>query len=236
VVVISVALPSRGRPAGLADAVNSLYLKADCPKRVEVIIRVDCDDKSSSHVLSALKQRWPQTVVLMGPRLDGYLSFHHYVNHCFAVAAGREVLLFNDDTVMSSPSWDSHLDEAPMGPYGPELRYIIPWDDTRHGAYPCFPIISKKLWSISGGFRSPACDSWCLEVFKEDLEMDVQQFKIRIKHRRPDLPQGFQSDDTFRGAEAVRKQIHEEFYGPAGMALRTAAAERVRDYLEQAEA
>lgn len=96
--LISVLLPSRGRPEGLARMVDSLYANVTHRRFVEVIVRLDSDDERANSYY-----RLEQPIEFIeGPR--ALLSENW--NECAAHAKGEILLHAGDDITFDTPGWD----------------------------------------------------------------------------------------------------------------------------------
>lgn len=197
--LISVLLPSRGRPAGLRRSLQSLRDRAQ-PGAIEFLLRFDEDDEAS------LSETWSEadTRVFVGVR-HGYLGLHHYVNELCAKAKGRWLFLWNDDALMETDRWDEVI-----ASYGD--RFLLLNADSNHGNHALgsciFPIVPRRWVETTGHFSlSNHNDTW-VEVVAKQLGV-VEPVPIRILHDRVDLT-GNNDDETAR----ERQFTTAEFFGP----------------------
>jgi hypothetical protein len=109
--LVSVLLPTRGRAAGLVQAVRSLYERADDEGCLEFLLKVDDDDVETVRVARGLAEQFPGSrfVVVVSPRGRGYADLHLWLSNLAQRAAGDWLLVFNDDARMVSPGWDTHV-------------------------------------------------------------------------------------------------------------------------------
>src|SRR5262247_192752 len=101
--MISILLPSRGRPQSLCSTINGLRDLADDPARIEVLVAADPDDQETVDAARAVDA---DSVIVTQERY-GYHRLHEYVNRLAAQAHGTWLLLWNDDAVMLTESWDT---------------------------------------------------------------------------------------------------------------------------------
>lgn len=101
--LISILVPSRGRPEAFARMVISAAKTATHERRIEFVVRLDEDDLR--------RQSYPaftQTRYLVGERalLSGCW------NECYAQADGEILMHGGDDIVFSTPGWDQMVRDA----------------------------------------------------------------------------------------------------------------------------
>lgn len=185
--MISVLLPSRGRPKSLADSIGSLRVMADDPSRLEVLVAADPDDAPTVKAAGKSRARcW------VAPERYGYHRLHEYVNHLAAMASDEWLLLWNDDARMLTAGWDSRVAEAEPGVLWPT-----------HNDSPMlniFPIVHRSIVELLGHFSlSPHCDSWMQDV--ATAVSAHHRIPVDILHDRRDLTGGH-NDQTWREAQA----------------------------------
>ncbi len=95
---ISLLLPTRGRPGLVRRFLDSVVATAFYIDKIEVVLRVDIDDKSR-HLLDL---RGVNSSLIVGaPTTMG-----EYNIQCLAKSVGQIIMLVNDDVVIRSPGWD----------------------------------------------------------------------------------------------------------------------------------
>lgn len=163
--LVSVLLPSRGRPAGLFNAVSSLIVRCDNPQSVEILIRLDDDDTESQKAVEYMNGIFGDTIsirAIIGPRGDGYIALHKFVEELCAVARGDFLLLFNDDVLMDTNGWDTEL-----GRFRNELCVLRLWSPLPRSCshLTAFPAVHRKLHQIIGHFSlNGFCDAWIQDI------------------------------------------------------------------------
>lgn len=185
--LISVLLPTRGRPESLRSTTEKMYELAEEPGRVEILIATDPDDKSALAAgLPAGRNR-----VWMAPWRYGYGELHRYYNHLATMATGSWLFLWNDDAMMLTRHWDKAIAECEETVIWPEHNDHIAWD------YNIFPIWPRR-WTQHVGHVSlnAHCDTWMQDVGNL-LGHTGARNKLRINHDRYDLTGGH-DDATYR--------------------------------------
>lgn len=214
--MISVLLPSRGRPESLIDSIGSLRVMADDAPTVEVLVAADPDDPDT--VKASLKARarcW------VAPERYGYHRLHEYVNELARQAAGEWLLLWNDDARMLTQGWDTRAREGRPGVLWPA-----------HNGSPflnVFPIVHTTLVEAWGHFSlSPHCDSWVQDV--ADAAGAHHRIDVEVRHDRFDLTGGH-DDITYREAQAGYRTA--DYHSPEMAELRQRDIETLRTKWER---
>lgn len=202
--LVSLLLPSRGRPGPLATTIGQLLALADRPDRVEVLVAADPDDPATTAVPLPV-----QATVWTAPERYGYPRLHEYVNRLAAVAAGTWLMLWNDDARLFTQGWDSRIAAVPPN------RVLWPHsnDVATCNTFPIWPAAwTRHLEHVS---LSPHCDSW-IQYLGQSLDRH-QRADIRILHDRADLTGGH--DDQTR-AESLAGYRTSQYAAPAMQAAR----------------
>lgn len=195
--MISVLLPTRGRPDGLREAVGSIRRTAAGP--VEILAMADLDDQATQQTITDLGlplyvalERW------------GYPGLHHYYNRLAEAATGDWMLLWNDDAVMLTPGWDTALDRLPV-------QVVVANPYSNHGeGLNCFPIV--RTWAVRalGHFSlSVHADTWWQDI--GDALGIQDRVNIHIRHDRDDLT-GRPPDQTRRDTMSMYR--HNAYWDP----------------------
>lgn len=164
--LISLLMPTRGRPALAKRFFNSVLNLTSRADAVEILLYVDEDD-TESHGLDfeGLEIRR-----IIGPRL----TMGEYNARCLAEARGDIIVLVNDDMVVRTPGWDERLRELDAE-YEDRL-YLAYGNDLFKGENLCtFPIISRRTCELlidpfPAEYRGAFIDYHLLDIFKR-LEM-----------------------------------------------------------------
>lgn len=200
--MISVLLPSRGRPESLAASVDSLRSLAHGSKDIEVLVAADDDDPPTARAARHLGAQ-----VVVSPRF-GYDRLHIYVNTLARRARGEWLLLWNDDARMLTTGWDQRVTECAPAVLWPA-----------HNGSPylnVFPMVHRSIVEALGHFSlSPHCDSWMQDV-AEAVGIH-RHIDVAVLHDRFDLT-GAHNDQTWREAQAGYRTA--DYHSEEMMALR----------------
>jgi len=139
--MISLLLPTRGRPDLVARLFKSICQTASLPEQLEVIVYADEDDPSSHEIGSD-----SFTVkTLIGPTL----SMGECNTRCLEEALGEIIILANDDMVIRTLGWDKSIINLHRKlEHGIYLAY--PNDLDKKGGLCTFPILSRRLCALLG--------------------------------------------------------------------------------------
>ena len=101
--LISLLVPSRGRPAGLLRMLQSAREHATHRRQIEAVVYLDEDD---AHNYLPFRERWVRPVV--GPRI----LLSETWNVCCREARGEILMHCGDDIVFRTPGWDAIVRET----------------------------------------------------------------------------------------------------------------------------
>lgn len=212
--MISVLLPSRGRPAALTETVDGLLDLADRPDSIQVLVAADPDDEAT---LAAVLPRQARTWT--APERYGYPRLHEYVNRLAEQADGTWLMLWNDDARILTTGWDAIVREQPPGVLWPRSNDIATCN-----TFPIWP----RAWTDHLGHvsLSPHCDSW-IQYLGQTLDRH-ERIPVEILHDRADLTGGH--DDVTR-AESLAGYRTADYGSPAMEAARAADVGALRQLL-----
>lgn len=135
-ILISFLLPTRGRPEGVLQFLQSLVETTEELDQVEVVLGIDDDDLSSRHICHD-RIRLKTTVFQPG------LSMGVMNRACFDASCGRYVFLMNDDVVACTKGWDRRVRET-FEAFGDDIA-LIHVNDNIFGDKLCtFPLLSRQ--------------------------------------------------------------------------------------------
>lgn len=192
---VSIICPSRGRPQLIIDSFDTLETLAGA--QVEYLVRLDWQDSTIPQYLEVLRKYGNKVKVIVGDQLQRYLSVHEFTNELCAIASAPWCFLWNDDCVMQTANWC-----AALTPFDGKHAILHPQDNTNAGT--CFPIFSRTIYTLQGGFVSKhvACDWWLQEIAGRGA-VETARCAINITHRRPGMPDGIPSDETYGAARSL---------------------------------
>lgn len=221
--MISVILPSRGRPDALERSVRSLFDKAADPSRIEVLVGFDVDDAPTPVRAQLLAENAWDVRVVPFPERHGYHGLHKYCNALSAVAKGDWHFLWNDDATMETTGWDivvhshDHTKPALLSPSSTGMGHRIS----------CFPLISRTWFDVTKRWSaSPHNDSWVMEVARA---LGVETLiPVHVNHHRFDLT-GENNDRTWTESQAGYRS--DEYNSPEMNALRWEDNAKLRPFI-----
>ncbi|HLG91083.1 MAG TPA: NAD(P)-binding domain-containing protein, partial [Candidatus Saccharimonadales bacterium] len=204
--MISILLPSRGRPNELLVALKSL----DLPKYdKEALIWLDKDDPKLGRYQEVLKND-PNVRVFIRERV-GYINGHLMLNFLAEQAKYDWYFFFNDDAYMDNPDWSDILKDF-VQQFDPTVEPVAINIWGQGNKANLFPIVSRKYVDVCGHFSmGTANDDW-VRIISMRAGIDHQLYGIKPKHRKygQDETKGDLQDDTYQDAEAARaKHGHE---------------------------
>lgn len=160
--MISLLMPTRGRPSLAERFFHSVAEMSSHPEAVEVIFYVD-DDDTGSHRLDSHEICVKR---LIGPRL----SMGEYNARCLQESRGDIVILVNDDMVIRTPGWDDKV--RAMHASFPDGVYLAYGNDLFKGSKLCsFPILSRRTCELlmepyPREYQGAFIDYHLLDIFK----------------------------------------------------------------------
>lgn len=158
--LISLIVPTRGRPAKLRRMLDSVARTAYHPERLEIVLVVDADDPASltSHPRLAIRH------VVVPPGLTmGALN-----NAGFDASTGTYVMLLNDDVIVRLPGWDATV--LACFRRFPDPFVLIHVNDTLMRDHLCtFPLTSRAFYELTGGICPPEYQRYRIDDHIEDI-------------------------------------------------------------------
>lgn len=166
--LVSVSLPTRGRPQLLVKAVESLHRHAVHPDKIEYIFRADTDDLPTIEACCRLVEFLPQATLIVEPRGAGYINIHHWHARIGQLARGDWLLIFNDDALLLTPRWDEMIASLSSEHFPhPDVALAFFVTKDRPGCNEFF-ILRRKVLDILGFMGlSPHIDNWLNRVFTQ---------------------------------------------------------------------
>lgn len=161
----SIVLPSRDRVSLIAKLCQSIRDTASDISRIEVLVAIDEDDRTSMRAVPGLEDSFPFVRFYAGKHQKNFSS--GYYNPLAEMSRGRFVQLMNDDVEFLTPKWDRLALET-LDQYTETRPDKIclgePNDDT--GAvdcgkpYACFPVLSREAINAMGYAQNPGYTTW----------------------------------------------------------------------------
>ena len=168
--LVSFLMPTRTRLRLALRSIQSLFETCADPRSIEVIARGDADDSETAKLPFLAQNGHDYFKLVIGPKLNGYFSLHHFYNDCAALATGDWLMVWNDDCKMVTQHWDTLLANLDYSQF-PSFKgnstvagfnvVCIPEDNVG-----CFPAMRRASYQLMGHF-SCHChnDLWVNDVF-----------------------------------------------------------------------
>ncbi len=193
--LVSVLIPTRGRPKDLCESIDSLVSLATI-KSFEFILKIDDDDKETLQTYNKLIGLIPVTAIV-SPRGRGYLDMHIWVNQMCTYATGDWILLWNDDARMTLKEWDVMLLTGSVSDkvtwHG--IKDIFIWflsTKDRPGARE-FAFVRRKMIEVMGHYSlNPHNDSWLAAI--SSFISSAFNMPIEVEHRSEEIGDKIRSE------------------------------------------
>ena len=156
--MISILVPSRGRPSTLARMIESARKMA--VGQIEVIVRIDEGDPS--------RDKYVRDDVFGTLLIGERCILSSLWNECSLVATGDIQMLAGDDFIFHTPGWDQMVEDAFA--QSEDKILLVYGDDGIHGeSFASHPIIHRKWIEVCGRayppyFSSCYADTWLWDV------------------------------------------------------------------------
>jgi hypothetical protein len=215
--MISILLPSRGRPEKLRTVITAIADTVAHPKKIEVIIRIDDDDPADYDF------GMPKFCRLStGPRPESKVAAY---NAAYRLAKGDILMPLGDDSIFVSKSWDEIIKkEFADRPDGILLLYGQ--DGVQNEKLATHYIISRKMADALGYFSPPMFKGYFGDNFMMDLAQRIGRIKynskIAIDHQAAHVGKGKQ-DETFKSSIGLFQEDKKRYLS-SGDEMKRAAA------------
>lgn len=193
--MISLLIPTRGRPQNIARLVESVVQTA-ASDGWEIVWCADEDDLPTIEAIRALDPEHHQ--LLIGLRAIPSVRW----NEAWVHARGDIFGLFGDDCVWKAPGWDQMVEEA-FRRYPDRLALVYGPDGFRNELHASHPFISRAWSELFGRvlvehFGHDWSDTWLNDV-AEACGRRHYIPEMWIQHMHPDDPNlGVEQDDIYR--------------------------------------
>lgn len=225
--MISLLVPTRGRPDRFAQMLASVRATAKAP--VEVCAWLDLDDLSE----------YPQDPgVRYGagerPYVDGVLCTSDLWNRALELATGDILMMGADDITFRTRGWDVLVEQA-FAEVPDRIVLVYPWDGTRRKA-PVNPCLSRR-WVDAVGFTPPGWPGWMADEWIWAIAAELRRV-VFLPDAKVLHPQKRQGDDTYRDGEAAREQmgglagLRSRFYSTEMTARRDEQTDKLRALMQ----
>ena len=217
--MISVILPSRGRPHSLEACVASLLDLADDPAAVEILVAVDPDNAALY-----CSRRWPdQVTIWVAPERFGYLRLHEYFNHLATMASGEWLMIFNDDGLMRTYGWDTIVHAQPP---------MVLWPLANHAPQCALFLAWPKAWTDHTGHVALCwnADTW-IEFVGKDLGLITAPGVYEIVNDRADVTGNNDDLTAQEGWRVAHADGNNRFWDADMYAARAEDVAKIREIL-----
>lgn len=160
---ISLLLPTRNRTNRATAFLNSVVDTASCLEKIEVVCAIDEDDKESQALVS------PHPKLLLHKVIGPKARMGELNTRCLRASSGEIIMLVNDDILIRSKNWDTHLIDADhLFSDGVYLFHVK--DGFKNEKFPIFPILSKRFCDLiqdpyPAEFNGDGNDSHLYDIF-----------------------------------------------------------------------
>jgi hypothetical protein len=226
---IAMLLPTRGRTEALGRSVRSVIELADRPDRIQLMLAFDRDDTVGRDYFSAELKPWLDsqrvnyTAMLFDPM--GYIRLHVYNNKLAAQTDADWLVIWNDDAIMETQSWDSEILK-----YNGQFK-LLAFHTHRDHPYSIFPILPRTWYELLGYISPhPTQDGW---LSQQAYILDIwERIPVWVEHDRYDLT-GNNGDTTFQTRRMLegRPDDPDDFHSLQQIDLRHRDAAKLATYL-----
>lgn len=204
--LVSIMLPTRGRPTQLLESVESCVNTAKDPTKLEFIIKVDEDDLDTIETTRLLSKSISPTklTTIISPRGNGFLDIHHWYNQLmWPKATGDWLLLWNDDSRMLTKGWDEIIRVVVTNPWHGcpgDVSALVPETNDEQSSNETVMVRRKSCEIMGRVFGSPYGDSWLLQVMAM-VDSVTRLPTVQVEHKRVDCKEKNDStrNDTDHG-------------------------------------
>ncbi len=226
--LVSILLPTRGRPKDLVQSIDSLWSLAEDKSHLEFILKVDDDDSETIHIAKKLESMLPMKTIV-SPKGLGFRSMHLWVNEMCSVANGEWVIIWNDDARMRTEGWDNKI--LRIGIDHPWIGIndicVIEASTINRPFTNEFFFVRRKMFEILGHFSlSPHNDTWMYSITRF---LDVNMVsKIQVDHFSH-----LMTDKTREESEGAYKTTIHSYNSLEASRLRALDLNKLLDHMEK---
>lgn len=215
-VVISLLVPSRGRPDRLLGMWESALAFADRPEGLQLVVYLDDDDPTVGEYVQIV----PRAVIRIGPRI----MLSKMWNVCAALAHGDILWHGNDDVLFRTEHWDTEI-RSGFERYADRIACVHGRDGIHDGNMATLGFYSRQWMDVLGYFVPPYFssdynDTW-LSWVATQAGRRVYLPSVYTEHLHPAVGKGVQDqthldrlqrhvqdnvDQLYRDLEPQRKE------------------------------
>jgi hypothetical protein len=191
---------------------------------------VDNDDPDSidyiqKEIIPYLDQNQVSHLTLSYNR-QGYANLHNYYNDLAGYAKANWLMVWNDDAVMMSDSWDAGIRK-----YDGQFR-VLAFDTHNHHPYSIFPVIPRDWYALIGRISNHQMVDSVVSQIAYMLDIMVRT-DIKVNHERYDFT-GEVPDETHLERELFENNIGDpkDLNHPESVRWRYQMTDRIAWYLK----
>ncbi len=200
--MISVLIPSRGRPNELKVTITSLNISKN---KLEVLVWIDTDDPELENYKKLFSGN-PNIRLFIKKRVK-YQDFHLMLNFLSSKAKFDWQFFFNDDAYMDEPLWFEKFKDF-VRQFEPTSQPIVIniWESPDR-RYNLFPIVSKKFIEVLGHFSLVYANDTFVQTVALETNIAYNLDGITPKHRKYGGDKDTLKDKTFYEVEKERNIV-----------------------------
>lgn len=223
--MISLCLPTKGRPAIFKKMYESALSTANNPQNIEFILYRDQDDKS-------LYEYPPDTTVITAPtNLRTKMWASQMANECWKLARGPIYMFLPDDILFETKDWDKYV-EAEFEKYPDKIVLVCPDnDDWEKWHYGIVGFLHKNWTDLLGHFHPNIDGSQGADKWHNRLALRVNR-RVRLKEMRIKNTNIRDQIHKEKNARGWQEQWTKKYYLPEVTAERLREARVLRKFIE----
>ncbi len=146
--IVSACIPTRGRVLRLIKTLGSLRQSCDDPDTLEILLRVDDDDKATIASLPEIVNEFGARVHI-GPRKLGYESMGEFVTELSDLALAPWIFIIDDDAVVVGKGMDTKLKAVSLTDHHVAVcEYYKLNQSVYRAALPVGMFVPNKCWNL----------------------------------------------------------------------------------------
>ncbi len=151
--IVSACIPTRGRVLRLIKTLGSLRQSCDDPDTLEILLRVDDDDKATIAALPEIVNEFGVRFHI-GPRNLGYDSMGEFVTELSDLALAPWIFIIDDDAVVVGKGMDTKLKAVSLTDrHVAVCEYYKLNQSVYRAALPVGMFVPNKCWNQYGRNR-----------------------------------------------------------------------------------
>ncbi len=229
--LVSILLPTRKRVSLLCESVDSLFSLAIDHSRLELIVKVDDDDKETIKVVSEWAARPKSPVrMIVSPRGNGYHDMHLWVNEMSKMARGDWLIVWNDDAKMVTGAWDEILSQVQITKgewHGVTDVACLVLVTSEFVMSTAFFFLRRKVVELLGRFSyTPHVDTWTTSMMRMVGSCLYVNY-IQVQHRAEEV-----NDEIRKEALPALQNLGYTVMSKDGDMLKLLDAVKLQNYID----